>query len=137
MVDADELTHALRLWFQPGDVFEVRVLDAVTAGYRCEHVESGYFDFEHIPVVAEALGKLSGYRGAYATVNPVNPALLTRAVNRLRSVGREPATADADILVRRWLLIDCDAVRPSGISSSEDEHDAAMEKAHEIRTGLT
>ena len=29
MVDADELTHALRLWFQPGDVFEVRVLDAV------------------------------------------------------------------------------------------------------------
>ena len=136
MIDADELTHALRLWFQPGDVFEVRVLDAVTAGYRHEHVESGYFDFEHIPAVAEALEKLRGYRGAYATVNPVNPALLTRAVNRLRSVGREPTTADADVLVRRWLLIDCDAVRPSGISSREDEHDAAMEKAHEIRTGL-
>ena len=28
MTDANEITHALRLWFQVGDVFEVRVLDA-------------------------------------------------------------------------------------------------------------
>ena len=48
MVDANEITKALHLWFAPGDVFEVRVLDAVTRDYRREHVESGYFDFEHI-----------------------------------------------------------------------------------------
>ena len=43
MVDANEITKALHLWFAPGDVFEVRVLDAVTRDYRREHVESGYF----------------------------------------------------------------------------------------------
>jgi len=136
MIDVNELTHALQLWFQSGDVFEVRVLDAVTTDYRREHVESGYFDYEHIPQVAAALAKLRGYRGAYATVNPVNGALLARAVNRLRAVGREPTTADADILRRRWLLIDCDAVRPSGISSNDSEHVTALEKAREIRAGL-
>jgi|GEM_PF-1662099 len=136
MIDLNELTHALRLWFQPGDVFEVRVLDGVTTDYRREHVESGYFDYEHLPQVAEALVKLRSYRGAYATVNPVNPALLARAVNRLRAVGREPTTSDTDILCRRWLLVDCDAVRPSGISSNNVEHAAALDKAREIRAGL-
>ena len=34
MTDANEIIHALRLWFQAGDVFEVRVLDAVSADYR-------------------------------------------------------------------------------------------------------
>ena len=33
MTDANEIIHALRLWFQAGDVFEVRVLDAVSADW--------------------------------------------------------------------------------------------------------
>lgn len=31
MIDANEIIRALKLWFQPGDVFEVRVLDAISA----------------------------------------------------------------------------------------------------------
>ncbi len=137
MLNADEITHALRLWFQPGDVFEVRVLDAVTSDYRREHIESGYFDYEHIAAVPEALKRLMSYRGVYVTVNPVNPDLLARAVNRIRSAGKNPTTADADIVSRRWLLIDCDAVRPSGVSSSDSEHESALAKAAEIRDGLS
>ena len=101
MVDANEITKALHLWFSPGDVFEVRVLDAVIRDYRREHVESGYFDFEHIPAVPEALNALMSYRGVYVTVNPVNPDLLARAVNRIRPAGKNPTTTDADIICRR------------------------------------
>ena len=137
MIDNDEILRALRCWFAPGDVFEVRVLDAVTSDYRREHVESGYFDFEHIASVPEALKRLLSYRGVYVTVNPVKPDLLARAVNRIRPAGKNPTTADADIVCRRWLLIDCDAVRPSGVSSSDSEHDAALAKAHEVRDGLS
>ena len=43
-IDAKKITEALRLWFQPGDVFEVRVLDAVTRAYYRPHIESGYFE---------------------------------------------------------------------------------------------
>ena len=137
MTDANEITHALRLWFQVGDVFEVRVLDAVSADYRREHIESGYFDYEHISDVPEALKRLLSFRGVYVTVNPVNPDLLARAVNRLRPAGRNPTTADTDIVRRRWLLIDCDPRRASGVSSSNLEHDFALAKAREIRDGLS
>ena len=137
MTDANEITHALRLWFQAGDVFEVRVLDAVSADYRREHIESGYFDYDHISAVPEALKRLLSFRGVYVTVNPVNPDLLARAVNRLRPAGRNPTTADTDIVRRRWLLIDCDPRRASGVSSSNAEHESALDKAREIRDGLS
>ena len=137
MTDANEITHALRLWFQVGDVFEVRVLDAVSADYRREHIESGYFDYEHISDVPEALKRLLSFRGVYVTVNPVNPDLLARAVNRLRPAGRNPTTADTDIVRRRWLLIDCDPKRASGVSSTKAEHESALAKAREIRDGLS
>ena len=137
MTDANEIIHALRLWFQAGDVFEVRVLDAISADYRREHIESGYFDYEHISAVPEALKRLLSFRGVYVTVNPVNPDLLARAVNRLRPAGRNPTTADTDIVRRRWLLIDCDPRRASGVSSSNSEHESALAKAREIRDGLS
>ena len=137
MTDANEITHALRLWFQAGDVFEVRVLDAVSADWMRPHTESGYFDYEHIAEVANAIGKLRSYRGAYVTVNPVKPELLARAWNRIRPVLKEPTTADTDIVRRRWLLIDCDPKRASGVSSSNAEHDFALAKAREIRDGLS
>lgn len=137
MIDKKEITRALKLWFQPGDVFEIRVLDTMTADYMRPHVESGYFDYDHIGEVPKALEKLRSYHGVYVTLNSVKPALLARAVNRIRSVGREPTTTDADIEYRRWFPIDCDAERPSGISSSDEEHQAALDKAKEIHAGLS
>ena len=136
MTDKNEIIRALRLWFQSGDVFEIRVLDAVTAEWMRPHMESGYFDYEHIPDAADAIGKLRSYRGAYATVNPVNPDLLARACNRIRSITKEPTTADSDIAERRWLLVDCDPKRATGISSTDAEHDAALSMACKIRDGL-
>ena len=134
--DKESIVSALRLWFQTDDVFEIRVLDATTSEWMRPHMESGYFDYEHIPDAAEAIGKLRSYRGAYATVNPVNPDLLGRACNRLRGITGEATTSDSDILSRRWLLVDCDPKRVSGVSSSDAEHEAAISMACKIRSGL-
>ena len=135
--DKESIIAALKLWFREGDVFEIRVLDATTSEWMRPHMESGYFDYEHIPDAAEAIGKLRSFRGAYATVNPVNPDLLARACNRLRGITREATTADTDILSRRWLLVDCDPKRVSGVSSSDPEHEAAISMACKIRAGLS
>ena len=135
-VNKDEIERALRLWFQPGDVFEIRALEASTHAYFRDHVESGYFDYAHINMVANALANITKAKGCYVTVNPVKPELLNRAVNRIRPAGREPTTADGDVVCRRWLLVDCDAKRVSGIPSSDAEHEAAHKKAMEIRDGF-
>ena len=136
LFDFFEIEKALKLWFQPEDVFEVRVLDAVTRAYYRPHLESGYFTYETISALPQALSHIQKAKGVYVTVNPVKKELLNRAVNRIRPAGREPTTSDADILCRRWLLIDCDAKRPSGIPSSDSEHDLAMQKAMEIQSGF-
>lgn len=134
----DIAAEALKKIFRPGDVFEIRALDASTASYTRPHTVSGYFDYEHIDHAADLLERTVRFaRGIYYTPNPVGSALLARGANRLRDMGaRDPGTADKDVPRRRWLLIDCDAVRPSGISSSDAEHAAAAAKAAEIRDGL-
>ena len=137
MDGSDETVRFLRTIFAAGDVFEIRALNAVTADYQREHAESGYFDFDHIPLAAEAIARLRSYSGAYVTLNPVNPALLGRANNRIAPARRDNSTADGDVLARRWLPIDCDPVRPAGIASTDTEHEAALALAREIRDGLS
>ena len=96
---------------------------------------AGYFD--DWAKLAEAAATICKAKGWYVTLNPVNSALLARAANRIRAVGKEPTTSDPDILRRRWLPIDLDAVRPAGISSTDEEHRAALDFALTIRDHLT
>lgn len=133
--NCDDINKILNLAFAPGDVFEVRCLNATVPGTRYTHIESGYFTYENITKVGKELARIDA-RGVYFTPNPVNPALLARSANRFQAAKRENSTTDTDILQRRWLLIDCDPKRPSGISASEAEHDAALYKAIEVSNKL-
>ncbi len=95
---------------------------------------SGYFT-EH-DKLAQAAEEWSGKApGVYITLNPVNPDLFARSANRLKEYAKY-TTANSDILRRRWFPIDCDPKRPSGISSNDDEHRAAIDRAKEIRNYL-
>jgi len=126
-----EIRRAIALLFRDGDVIEVRIPKTGRYG-----VISGYFD--DFDKLASALhGADSRYRpaGIYYTINPCLPALLGRACNRLKERA-EITTADPDIVLRRWLPIDLDPVRPAGISSSDEEHEAAIERARLIRSEL-
>ncbi|NLF16380.1 MAG: hypothetical protein GX595_03870, partial [Lentisphaerae bacterium] len=83
MNNNDTIISTLRLLYQPGDVFEIRVLDAERPGFRRPHIESGYFDYEHIGDVPQTLAEITTAMGVYVTMNPVNPSLLARSANRL------------------------------------------------------
>jgi hypothetical protein len=113
-------------------VIEVRALaDGIT--------HSGYFDdHEALARAVEALDADPSVAGIYVTLNDVNPALLARRANRikLRLSRKDATTADADILRRRWLPVDIDPVRPSGVSSTDAEHDAALAAAERIAIWL-
>jgi hypothetical protein len=125
--DLAEINRAIKsVFFQPGDVIEVRALNV--AG----KTHAGYFnDFDKL---ASAAAKLSGNAdGVYVILNQINPELLARAANRI-AIGPKNLTQDRDIIRRRWLPIDVDAKRPAGISSTEAEHEAAIKTAYAIRT---
>lgn len=126
------IRDALSLLHAPGEVFEIRAL-----GGKLRRPLSGYFN-DHDKAARAALACVRrGAEGVYVTLNPVNRALLARADNKVIEAQRNASTADKDITRRRWLLIDLDPARPSGISSTEAEHKAALDKAGEIAAWLT
>lgn len=121
---ADEILHAARNLFEPGDVAELRAF----GGGR---TVSGYFDdFEALALQGARLDA-EGH-AVYVTVNPVLSALLSRYSNRTEQYPKA-TTKDNEIVRRRWLPVDLDPVRPSGISASGEEKRAAFERAQEIK----
>ncbi|MFH0968570.1 MAG: hypothetical protein V1862_12890, partial [Methanobacteriota archaeon] len=125
---AREVLKSLQYLFHPGQIIEIRALSG-------ESVSSGYFN-NYQKTAADLLIRDgdSQVSGVYVTLNEVNPILLARRANRIQfRLGKKDAsTADADIIRRRWLPIDIDPVRPSGISSSEEEHAGALALADTI-----
>lgn len=122
----DEIDRAISFICEPGQVYEVRAFPRGTA--------SGYFD--DFSKLAQAAASLSGRAPAvYITANPVLPELLARSANRVKGWAKT-TTSDAQILRRRWLLLDLDPVRPADISSTEEEHQQALSRAIEIRSWL-
>ena len=126
LIDEEMILRTMDVFLAPGQVCEVRAMQAQMQGEKWPGTVSGYFNDSKRLV--EALGQIEFARGIYVTLNPVKPDLLARANNRLKRVEKGEATSDGEILSRRWLLVDVDAVRPSGISSTEGEHQAALRR---------
>src|SRR5437762_1238129 len=109
--DPQQISEALRTLAEPGQVIELRLLNTPRAA-----TVSGYFN--DLDLAAKAAARWSGQAPAvYVTLNPVNPALLARACNRLAERVKT-TTSDSNIVGRRWLFIDFDPKRPAGISST-------------------
>lgn len=110
-------------------VFEVRIPKTkygTIAGY-----------FNDTAVAASLIAKENGkHSGIYVTVNPVEPALLARNENKFE-FGTHTTTTDAEITRRRWFLIDLDPVRPTGISSTNQQVDNALHVGDDIQAWLS
>lgn len=124
-------------FFAPGQVFELRALKVKESDSGRTHTESGYFTAESlaatIPVV-ERLFHTAG--GLYFTFNPLNPALLARRTDRVAWAGANDSAKDADVIARRWMLVDIDPVRPSGIGSTDAEKAQARALVEVVRDFL-
>jgi hypothetical protein len=125
--NTDEIRRTLEVIFEPGHVAEVRA-------FKGFETRSGYFnDFDKL---AEAAGKLEDQDFAiYATINPVKPALLARAQNRVKRRSKA-TTSDADVLRRMWLPVDFDPLRPADVSSTDEEKKGALFRAREVKDYL-
>ncbi len=129
MTLAEDAARFLHLIWNEGEVRELRVLKH----NRWGHTASGYFETpEQLIPAAE---RFDGTANIFFTFNPVNPALLARANNRIVEKAAH-ATADDDVVRRRWILVDCDAVRPSGISSTDAELAETRDLALRVATWL-
>ncbi len=126
-----DINRTLHLWCEQGQVYELRVPKTKRRG-----VISGYFDdLKALAVNADTLSDDVEVPAVYLTLNPVLPDLIARSANE--TIDRSGVTTkDQEIVRRRLLLVDCDPRRPAGISSSNAEHQAALDRSRQIREFL-
>jgi hypothetical protein len=132
----NQVTDWLRILVAEDQVTELRAIKVRRRGERT-HTESGFFDHEHLPQMAEAALAISPVaRGVYFTMNPLKPDLLARRANRVDWAEEGELAKDADVISRRWLLIDADPVRDPFVSATDKEKDFALETVRAVRTDL-
>jgi hypothetical protein len=137
-VPVSEATGFIK-WLHEGAPFETCIIgpkkptSSLWEGkaYGAKAIVAGWFID---PALAAKLGCQVEATGVYVTLNPSQEALLSRANSRLKAgVDRTP---DSNIARIRNLLIDIDPVRPTGVSSSDPEHDTALAMVEFVKADL-
>lgn len=121
----------LKKWFEAviddKQLFEIRILNSARKG----DIYSGYFYS-----IDDAIPFLEKYDAIetmnfYYLGNPIKEACASRTqFNRIEKVST--ATSAGDIEKRRWLYIDVDCVRPTGVASNNEEKKLAHDKAGQL-----
>lgn len=105
---------------------EVRIIGSITA--------TGYFT--DVETLLKELKQYKNRKGItfYFTMNEINPGCYSRQQKDhfLQNRKNLPTTSDKDIIKRKWLLIDLDCERPSGVSSTDEELKKSEDKANEV-----
>lgn len=133
----ESLVRLYRLLVGAGNVVELRALDVRGKPNGPTHTEAGFFDHDHLAELADHAARLTRTAaGVYYTLNPLNPDLMARCCNRADWAKQGSSATDAHVLRRRWLLLDADPVRVSGISAAEEEKALARDAAVGVRAWL-
>lgn len=125
--DRDGILRALAVLYDPDDVIELRSFPKSR-----KVVSAGYFDGDHRDALADAAARLNvGGAAVYVTLNRIDPQLLGRYRNRIEASAQATAT-DANVIRRRWLLIDLDPSRPKDTAATEPQVEAARDRVQAV-----
>jgi len=135
-----QITAWLSLFIAPTQVTELRCLPRD----RRQGIIAGLFDGEHLPQMArEAVYYNHKDYAVYFTPNPLNPEVMDvhpgRKNRAVAGKHKDKLAHDADVLCRRWLMIDVDPVRAAGHdkeSSTDVEKAEAWKVAELVRYEL-
>jgi hypothetical protein len=106
----EAVEKALRVFVTTNQAVELRALHVAGRRAVCQ-----IFGELHELAAKAAELDAAGARGVYFTPNPLRPDL----------IGGYSSARDEAVIRRRWLLIDCDPIRPADVSSTTAERDAA------------
>ncbi len=134
-MNMDILNFLQAIW-SSGEVREIRAFD-----------EQGWptFGFFDSPEKAcQAIQKIERTHTVYITINPCHRDLLSRSANRMRKPKRarqdekkfSESTSDQNIIEQKFILVDLDPKRISGISATAAEKEKASLLSEEIVISL-
>lgn len=101
------------------ELVEIRLIGSNKTG-------SGYFNDAN--TLIEAIKPYTDDFNVYFTLNTLNPALFSREQKNKIVIKPKNTTQDAEVTLRKWVLIDLDSKRPSGVCATRDEVMKTYEK---------
>jgi hypothetical protein len=122
---AQTIAQALALYHDHDELFEIR-------SFR-ETIPATRFFTDQAAAVNYVMGLPIDTSAVYFTPNRLAPDTQERI--RARKKGR--ASADVDVTHRQWLLIDLDAKRPAGLSSTDEEKLGAKSVAVDVHAACS
>lgn len=130
IIDAAELRKAINVLKPDRQLFEVRIF-----GADKRKIISGYFT--DCDTLLTQLDKVDPRgKNIYITLNAVDEDLYARTQHD-KFVSGVATTSDSDINRYEWLFIDFDPKRPTDISSTDQELEAAAELKETVKNHLT
>lgn len=126
-VNEIELRKAIEQLHPDGELFEVRVISSD----KRKKPASGYFKTADDLLAAFKTYDLRN-TNVYITLQQINSALFSRQQSN-RFVAGANSTQDNEVSGYKWLFVDLDPERPTGISSSDDELKKSFELAKKVK----
>lgn len=124
MIDKTELRRWWDLFVGDGNFTEVRILG--------KFQYSGYFkDFENLCKQLEPYTEMDDEQ-IYFVLNKIDESCYARPQCEKFVKSVKVSTSDSDIISRRFIMVDCDAIRKSSVNSSEAEYQFAIQKTRDI-----
>jgi archaellum biogenesis ATPase FlaH len=124
MIDREQIYKWWSVFHDEGEITEIRALGAgaIYSGYY-KSIENAIRDIEY-------LDKKDDLQ-IYFIINAIREDCYGR-VQREKLAYKPKTTTDAEIIGRKWLMIDLDPKRTSGISSTDEELEYAHQKAIDV-----
>jgi hypothetical protein len=130
----DDVVKGLQRLLRPGQVTELRAPKISTPSYRRPHTVAGFFDYDHAEEMAAAAMELTEHAvGVYFTFNPLKPEILARRPNTVDVAEEGDLAGDQHVLCRRFMYVDVDPIRITGIGSTDEEKEEARKVMRSIR----
>lgn len=129
LYDEQKVRQTIKTIFAPGMVFEVRIIRNGRKGGI-----SGYFKSADDLLKAFDLVDLRN-ANVYMTINNIDESCFDMAQQN-RFIEGASTTQDTDVKNYEWLFIDLDPKRKSGLSSTDEQRDAAFQLARRVANYL-
>lgn len=126
-IDVPRVKEALSILKPNNELYEIRII-------KGREVLSGYF-VDHDVAIAELLKLNLDGANVYITLHKIHPGCAARLqYNTFMNTSKVkiPTTSDNDVLSYKYIPIDLDPVRPTGISSSIEELEAANDLRKQV-----
>jgi len=127
LIDEKKVRETLSILKPDGELFEVRIIGKRNGR---KVLISGYFTDVDTCIKAFDTVDLRNVN-VYITLNKLKDAVYSRN-QRDKFIATDNTSSDSDIESYKWLFIDLDPVRPSGVSSSFTEFNKANDLAFEV-----